>query len=385
MLFVQDALPVREPILESIRNYSDSEGIPIRMLFGHFRTQTVPAWTRAQAEACGTDLADAKARGVTLTVWGSASEILGADRPQIPGEFYTDSQQRQAEIRETISVRDGVVANAIPYFLPESPQVVIGEIEHRAVWYFFHLGYLPDADKLDMDRVILEPIRASMSNERIEEFRAEASERSALLFVDAMKDMPKKRLSEKTGRADAHAVRIAELEQQLGTEKSAASIVQREIDFMLSGETVSEDHWKTQWKILHNHPMIKTNSLQMNGLVVSYETQELMIEDVEEGREGWRYPIGSFRIKVDLENFALRIKNLTMRMDDKDHPHVRSEAPCLGDYHSEVNDLFTTRELAAIVEWLFGYLESYNPRDDYGRAIRLWRDRAEMDKTVVKP
>ncbi len=385
MLFVQEGLPVREPIVEAVRNYSEANGVPIRMLFGSFRNQPVPAWTTAQATACDTTLSDARSRGVTLTVWGASSPIVGADRPQIPGAFYTDGVEREAEIRETVAPDSNAAASAIPYFLPEAPDVAIGEIEDKSVWYFFHLGYMPEAEMLDMDRVIIEPIRASQSSTRIEEFRAEATERSALLFVAAMKDMPKQRLAEKIGRADAHVARISALEQQLNTEKSAATIIQKEIDYMLSGDIVSDDHWKKQWTILHSHPMIRAGTLSMQGLVVSYETEELMIEDVDSSREGWKYPIGSFRIKIDLEHFNFNVRNLTNRIDNKDHPHVRDETPCLGDYHSEVSDLFVSRELAALVEWLFSYLESYNPADDYGRAIRLWRDKAEMDGTVVKP
>lgn len=384
MLYQQEGVLVKQPILDAIRTHAENTGTPIRILFGHFRAQAIPAWTRQEAEACGTTLADAKARGVTLTVWGAASAVTGLDKPNIPAPFYTDGNARDAEIRETIAVNADSASMAIPYFLSDAPDFVIGEIEDRAVWFFFHLGYVPDADKLDMERVILEPIRASLSSDRIEEFRAEAAERSALLFVEAMRDMPKKRLSEKVGRVDALFAEITNLESQLGTRRSAASIMQREIDFMLSGDTVSEDHWKKQWHILHAHPLIKPNTLQMNGLTVSYETTELMIEDVDPNHLGKKYPIGNFRVSVDLENFAFKVRNLTMRIDNKDHPHIRDEAPCLGDYHAEVNDLFTTRELAALVEWLFGYLQSYNPADDYGRAIRLWRDKAQMDGTVVE-
>lgn len=372
MIYVETGMKTQDVFVERLKEFSaSSDNLPIRMIFGNFKSTSIPIWTSDQAEACQVSLAHAIKNGVTMCVWGSSSNCTGMEKTRIPGPFYVDGNERTATVMPVLSVDGQSSSSAIPYYM-DGVDHPVGEIADKAVWYFYYLGYLPDQDKLDFEAAIFEPIRSSLDSTRMEKFKEELMERSAENFSQIMEDVPKKRLAHKQSEIDNIVSSLTSLEQEIITTKNTARMKQKELDYMLNGQTNSIDHWRNQWKTLYTHSLIQPGSLKIENMVVSYRTMPLQIDDPEYSKS---YPLGEFEVAINLENHSFFVKNKTQKLGGVDHPHVRSNKPCLGDYVVEVTDMFTQKEIAGLVEWLFGYLQSFNPEDDYGMSIRYWREK----------
>lgn len=363
-----------ESIKNALDEFAAEQNVPMRLLFGRFRTTPVPPWTEDEASNAGVSLAVAQERGVTLIHWGASSQMYGREWNTFPGEFYMDNVERELEIRDIVVPQLEGTRQAIPYHVGGADAPDIGEFGDRSVWYFANLDHIPDPDILDIDTFLIEPIRRSMDPNRMEEFLAEVAEQSAIAFAEAMEREPEARMETLVERIQANETQARQHEQSLLTVRTQLEQGQRELDTMLSGLKQDPEVWKEQWRKIALHPLIAPNTLSMNELTVRYDTVPLEIEDNEEGD---KIPLGSMRITINLTNNSVSVENLTQRIRNRDHPHVENNQPCWGGYASELLGYMRERQIAALVEFIFGYLQSYNPDDDWGRYIRWWREAAQ--------
>lgn len=77
-----------------------------------------------------------------------------------------------------------------------------------------------------------------------------------------------------------------------------------------------------------------------------------------------------------------------MRIDNKDHPHIRDEMPCFGNIGASLNKLIARYEIAAVVDILLKYLQIINETDDYGKTVIYWPVLAEStpaDTVLTNP
>lgn len=345
---------------------------PIRVQFGRFRVTTPGPWTAEEAEACGTNPEFAQEHGTTIIVWGSASPQTGREWHSLPGAFYTDNVERELEVRDTIVPTSGV-RQAIPYHIGGDDAPDVGEFLGNTLWLFMNISYLPDPDMLDVESMIIEPLRRSMNPDIMNEFRTAQAEISAQAYADMMSDDPERRVQDQRGRIDEQAGQITMYERQILETRQRLDLQRRELEQIMSTMQVPVDHWKKEWMHITRHPMIAPDTLTMVGQTVQYDT---ILLNINTGST--EIPLGRMRININMESGAITIKNLNNARRNRDHPHIANGDPCWGGYHAEVMDHVINNRLSALVEFLFGYLQSYNPQDEWGNYIQYWTDAPEL-------
>jgi hypothetical protein len=244
------------------------------------------------------------------------------------------------------------------------------------VWFFLNLTYLPDPALLDLDTVIMEPIRRSIDPDFVDEFAREREERSAQAFANLMLRSPERRLAAHREQIEAMEGELRTYEERMRTLRQRLDPASRELDAMMAsfGE-MDDSQFKEDWRRIAAHPMIAPGTLQMEGNIITYDTVLLNMRDQQNDND---VPLGRMRISIDTDSGSVTINNLNNRRRNRDHPHVDNGHPCFGGYQAEVLGYINQRQFAALVEFLFGYLQSYNPNDDWGRYFAYWRDQPEL-------
>lgn len=368
MLYVHEDVRLADVIRRGLADYASTNSLPIRVLFGRFSTFTPGAWSAEEATACGTSLDVCQATGVTLVVWGAATEQYGSEQEQLPGVFFTDGRPRTLEIKEMIRPQEGAIAQALDL---EADGLQFGEFKERTVWLFLYMDLIPDPDKLNLDVLLFEPIRKSLDTELLATFSSQLEDRAAAAFARLMVSSPERRLREQRTRIEEQEIALTTHERQITTIRSQLDLQRREFDQILESMQMPEEYWKQEWKHISEHPKIVKGTLTMSEQRVQFETVLLNITDQDTESE---IPLGRFRVAINMENGEVTLNNINNRRRDRDHPHVTRGNPCWGGYHSELIDHVQSNRLAALVEFIISYLQTYNPEDDWGRHIRLWRD-----------
>jgi hypothetical protein len=372
LLYVHEDVQLADVLRTGLAEYSSSNSIPIRVLFGRFSAFTPGAWTEEEASACGSNLEVCEAAGVTLVVWGSATDQFGQEQDQLPGVFFTDGRARALEIKEMIRPQEGAIAQGLPL---DADGLQFGEFHERKVWLYFYLDRLPAPDKLNLDVLLFEPIRKSQDTSLLENFSAELEDRAAAAFARLMTGNPERRVAEQRARIDEREAQLTQHETSMLEIRSTLDIQKRELEQVLESLTLPEEYWKQEWKHLTEHPSIVKGTLTMAEQMVRFETVLLNIHDHSTDAD---IPLGRFRISINMNDGRIKIENINNRRSDRDHPHVSRGTPCWGGYQSEINEHVQNNRLAALVEFIIAYLQTYNPDDDWGQYIRLWRERPAL-------
>jgi hypothetical protein len=344
--------------------------VPVRVFFGRFQKYTPEPWSSEEADSCGVDLETAASKGLTLVVWGSASDPTTKETTQLPSGFFTDGVSRTLSITETISIQDSSMIEGIPVSIDD---MEYGEFSDRTLWIFFYLDHLADTDKLDYQKVFFEPFIRSMDSKEIKDFRAIAADRAAKAFARIMKGDPEERLREVRQRIENEETQVANWQESILSARTRLDMMRREFDSIADSMTQPDEFWIKEWNVLAAHPKIVPDSLRIQERVLQYDTDELHIT----GNDGEDIPVGRFRVKIDLANARVKIRNTSNRREGRDHPHVSNENPCWGGYEAEVLRYMQNSQLSELVEFIFGYLQTYNSHDDWGRYIRLWRNQPQ--------
>lgn len=389
-IYADDDTRLPEAISSGLAAFAESnpvEGnpLPIRFLKGRFQATVPGPWTEEQASANGVSLEFAQAHGVTLINWGSAGDVGGISISDYPAEIYRSGGRRhipEGGIRDTVQPVAAATRESVPLTfgqvgLPngDSREIELAEYGDRVVWYYMHINYIIDPSEINIDVLFGEPIRRATDPEFAANFRREREEASARAFATRMEGNPERRMADAQARVNGVMEQVANFQQQIITLTQTAQFAQREIDAVLNTAGAGEDHWRAEWNAISHHPRIVEGTLSMTADTLQFDTELLEIFDQE--NENW-LPLGRFRIKVNLDNFGVTINNLNNRRRDRDHPHVANGSPCWGGFVGEVQDHISNNRISALIEFIFGYLQSYNPDDDWGRAIRYWREAPEL-------
>lgn len=90
--------------------------------------------------------------------------------------------------------------------------------------------------------------------------------------------------------------------------------------------------------------------------------------------------VGAYRISITFGSSpSLRVRNLTRRLGNYDHPHVSDGAFCLGDQRRLLDELISRSELSAAVSLTLDLLSQLNPNDTYTSDWEAWFQLPEGD------
>lgn len=132
---------------------------------------------------------------------------------------------------------------------------------------------------------------------------------------------------------------------------------------------VDTDYLSAQYDRISTHALIEPGTLTVDRTgTFKFRTIPLDIFHEDFGN----IYLGKFEITTDMNTFSVIINNLDNSVGGRDHPHVEAGNPCWGGYENEVRQYFHINDFSGFIEFLFGYLQSYNAEDDWGRYIRYW-------------
>lgn len=355
------------PLPGFVRDYLSNLPFPVRVLDGGGGVPPNTLWSEPD--------------GITIVSYGM--DRLGNGwqnfrwHDVLPAEFMLDGQRFPLG-REWLVPRsrdDQDITN------PDSG-AVFAKIGERTIWYAIslHDQLFPWKD-VDLGVVLDEPIeRAKASAERIAEQRrtqeVAALKRAEEAFVAAFAERFTERKRQLQLVIDTAHRDLSALENTIRTKREQARAANEELR-TLNAAGVSEDEVKLRqtFQRLATHPRI--NNLHLGTAYESDAIQALVYKtdriDLTDTRDGNSAYLGTFEIKIPFNlGYGIEFNNLDNERDGMQHPHVRHGDPCYGGSSSLVHELRENKEYVGLIEFLFQYLETFNPDDDYGDGAHAW-------------
>ena len=85
------------------------------------------------------------------------------------------------------------------------------------------------------------------------------------------------------------------------------------------------------------------------------------------------HQLGEIEITINLQDFSFTFDNKSMKFQGGfSHPHVNSGRPCLGNFGAGLLDLMLEGRINTLVTMLITFLQSCNPRDEWGKNCVYW-------------
>lgn len=234
--------------------------------------------------------------------------------------------------------------------------------------------------KFNWEVLIGEPLRAAASDDvatLMEELRASRLERTFQAFVTQGRDRAlqgvRQTISHETQNLTGYQERITQAMRTLADlNKQLASL-----EATLEDGT---DVWLRRFEELCAHPKLTDVDFQNEAFILT--TDHLRMTHPNTGDSRW---LGRVKITVPIGNglYGIRFENLDNAKAGRAHPHVEGNGldagPCFGAISSTVSQLHSSMELMALTDVLIMFLESFNPRDDWGSYAAYWFDVEDAD------
>ena len=234
--------------------------------------------------------------------------------------------------------------------------------------------------KFNWEVLLGEPLRAAASDDiatLMEELRASRLERTFQAFVTQGRDRAlagvRQTISRETQNLTGYQERITQAMRTLADlNKQLASL-----------EATLEDGvdiWTRRFEELCAHSKLTDVDFQNEAFILT--TDHLRMTHPTTGDSRW---LGRVKITVPISNtmFGIRFENLDNPKAHRAHPHVEGNGPdsgpCFGAISSTVSQLHSSMELMALTDVLIMFLESFNPRDDWGSYAAYWFDVEDAD------
>lgn len=127
------------------------------------------------------------------------------------------------------------------------------------------------------------------------------------------------------------------------------------------------------WHKSLRNTVLKLKGIESEKINIEEEVEKLITEhDIKFNTEGliWfetediyikSILIGRFRITLNLEQGSIKIKNLTRKIQEYDHPHIRNEILCLGELNVAITKLTSEYKFIEVAKLCKEMLYFYNP------------------------
>ena len=374
MTYIDPALNLPERVV----TYLNSLDVPLRFLRGNAYTFEPPASWRGMARAAGGTIEHCQSEGVTLVSYGTdriRANGFGAleYRAEIPSDLFEDRLPRYVG-RDWLIPANGEPETSI-HTGPN--QWSFGRVLDRIV--YFHLPMDGDSfpwESADLERILGDPIRRartqSEEREQREQRRQQELAAAALeAFLVASRERFSRRIPELERMVRDNRDLVVQTQSTLERYRTALYEAGQELEALRAAQNApneAEERLREQFARLAEHPKIERIESDRNHLIVY--TTGLNLTDTRNGESAY---LGKFQIKVPIRpGDGVYLNNLDNRQSGWDHPHVQSGAACFGNSDTLVWEFQQNREYVGLIEFLFMYLETFNPEDSYGAHAEYW-------------
>lgn len=222
-------------------------------------------------------------------------------------------------------------------------------------------------EAIDWDRVLIDPIRASLDADHFAALLAEAQQRSRQQFIELMNSRNEARFTDLRNLIRQSENNIVSWNEHIATATTNLRDFKAQLDVLDQAGKIGEDELTRRWDELAEHPRI--TDIQFEAQQLRLVTDHMHMRHPYSDATRW---LGRFSVLINLTNNVVRIANLDNKKGDRDHPHVPGGAPCFGAAQPLIVNLLAQREYAAFIELLIQFLETFNPDDDYGQYAAWW-------------
>lgn len=333
-------MSLHERVHERITALADELGVSIGEVAGH--TVQIHSYESPSASRC------ASSATVDISGYGPVYDVLSGD-PPIYAEICLEGE-------------------------------VVGEITPGHVYSYLGLGrsWVAYADDEMLEAVVDEPIRRCIDPDFIAQYEAGAAARQREAVDAFAKSLYDSKLDQVRDQIRAHQRQIIQYGDALATQYCNLRSEQENLDaLLLVRQNNGAETLLREWDQLANHARVARAEFRSDTIVLT-TTDDIEMENPVTGDTRW---LGRFRIEINPSTLRVMIYNETTPRGSRDHPHVLDHRPCFGGHEHAFSELLSKGELYTLFELLLGYLETFNPDDEYGRYGAYWFDAPDARPT----
>lgn len=363
------------PYREQFETLERDLGVPLRVLVGS-SIYGQPDYRSApwEGQVPEEQLDVAQERGVTIIVWGMRSQSSYADIV-LPEDWFVDIAPESRSVFDVAAISQQS-PRAVSLDVGRVGDYVVAEIEPRVLWWgvpWHSLDIMLERGRLDFERLFADPVLRCVSDEFRQEYEDHLRQATEDVFVTLSREGKEAGRRDVRHRLTLTEEAVAQATRNLITQKTHLLDLQREFDALEASSNFDVDEIRDSWQRLLHHAKVEDASIEAGKIEVV--TSFLRMTDP---RTGESCPLGRFRIRLVPGNHAITMENLDLPRLGRAHPHCGQRGePCLGSIDESVIELLSQHEYVGVLELLLQWIQSFNPRDEYGRYAGYWFDSEE--------
>lgn len=259
---------------------------------------------------------------------------------------------------------------------------VIGAFEPGIIYIGAHIGCLHSSwrQRIQWDDLLFNPLLLTLNPDAIATLMAERQERSFEAFKEYMNGRSEVILRDARRQIAQYERNLRDYATHYANTMRSLAQERTRVDSLQAIVGNDADAMAERFASIAGHPRLE-GFWFTGGQLTLMTTPDIRLTHPVSGETRW---LGAFRITVNLGDNQVWLFNLNTKRGNRDHPHVNNGGPCWGDAYQLVNKLILDGELYALVDVLVQYLETFNPRDDWGAYAAYWFDRPDEDPALTQ-
>lgn len=260
--------------------------------------------------------------------------------------------------------------------VPPANTYQFGEFDLFNMWYTATLRNFCSSQK-KFDRYIAKYAKRAIDRNDREDRLKEMEDKTREAFLKHMASLSGRKVKDTKRRVQTLEASLVQLQEQQVTTHASLEDEMDKLNYLESLASTKKDFYKDQIDNLLDHVDFERVLYNDVSKALEMYTKDMWLYSPSRKK---RTPLGKFKIAYTVDNKKISITNLTNKQGGRDHPHVESSRPCWGSGQGAIVDAATSSDVVTLFSFIVGYLESYNPRDSWGRYAAYWFDK-QKDQT----
>ncbi len=371
----------KDDLETAVNNLEQTAGVPIRFTMpGQTRrlSTALEPWTGATADMAhypGHTEEERDTEGITIYCQSHNADAFDSplwryQRYTLDSSYwlnwtYDEPAVVEFEVPGAATAEAIEAAGGIPLVATdgEHPYAEIYE-NGRAVYFRFNPSNFTNTARANWQTLLFDAIIENISPEARAEAQARRRAQVRETFQSLMIDQGNQEREQLRGRIDEMAVRVAEREETLVSERTRYNELNRQLAWFIENEgEMSEEQIQREWDALERHTKIEHFTLGQTGenRWLKFTTEFLYLDHPVTGR---KIPLGEYDVTLNFGRGYIRVNNKTQKFGGWDHPHIEQGRICAGEFATTLTTLLQERKLAGLSNILFSIFGTLTMNDN---------------------